>query len=133
MPSRAQVARERERVRRAVAWWQRKLGWSYDISVTACVLPKDRMQIAARCWPEDPRAFDLWADVETVQGLGTQGVRELVVHELGHALLWPIAERATRRMSARDRTAWVARVEEPVVTEWARVVSRLALGRWSQR
>ena len=71
--------------------------------------------------------------METVQGLDTQSIRELVVHELGHILVWPIAEDAVKGMSERDRVAWVERVEEPVVTEWARVVSRLGLGRWSQR
>lgn len=133
MPSPAQIARERERVRRAVAWWQKRLGWSYDIKVSGANLPKAEMQVSARCWPQDTRAFDFDFDVETVQGLDTNGVRELVIHELGHVLVWPIADDATRGMSESERVAWVDRVEEPVVNEWARVVSRLGLGRWSQR
>ena len=133
MPSAAQIARERERVRRAFAWWQRKLDWSYDIKITAGRLPSAEMQVSARAWPYDPKAFDIEFDVETVQELSTQELRENALHELGHILLWPATEDATKGMSDEERSAWVDRVEEPVVNEWARVVSRFALGKWSQR
>jgi hypothetical protein len=133
MPSPAQVARERERVRRAFDWWQKKLGWSYDIKVVGGALPAEEMRIGARCWPQDPKAFDVDFDIETIQDLNVHGIRELALHELGHAFLWPVAERATRGMTVKERVAWVEQVEEPVVYEWTRAVSKLALGRWSQR
>lgn len=116
-----------------MAWWQKRLGWSYDIKVTGTALRANEMQVSARCWPRDRRAFDFDFDVATVQDLDTNGVRELVIHELGHVHVWPIADDATKGMSDKQREEWVERVEEPVVTEWARVMCRLALGKWSQR
>lgn len=133
MPSAAQIARERERVRRAVAWWLRKLGWSYDIRVMGATLAKAELQVSARYWPQDPKAFDIEIDAPSLQDLDSHQIRELVIHELGHILIWPVAEDATKGMTESARMEWVERVEEPVVTELARVLSRNVLGRWSQR
>lgn len=133
MPSRAQVARERERVRRAVDYLQRRLGIALDIRVEhepdcgaeASCLPRD--------WPREPRAFIVGFDAGIVCDLTTQELREVILHELLHALTWPLREFAMKGLSEKAADEWSDRIEEPVIRELTRIVATHALGRWSQR
>lgn len=131
MPSPAQIARERERVRRAVAFVQRRLGIALDVKVTAD--SKHEADLFARDWPREPKAFALRFSPTVAATLSTHEVRELVLHELVHAIHWPVYETATRGMKAKDRDAWEDVVLEPVIRELTRIVATHALGRWSQR
>lgn len=131
MPSPAQIARERERVRRAVDYLQRRLGIALDVKLN----PECRYeaQIHARDWPREPKAFTLSFNPGIAATLSTHEIRELVLHELAHAIHWPVYETATCGMSTKAREAWEDTVLEPVIRELTRIVATHALGRWSQR
>jgi hypothetical protein len=133
MPSAAQIARERERVRRALAYVQRKLETAFDIKLEHDTDVGAEMWIGPRQWPEEPKAFTLGFDAAITADLTTHELREVVLHELLHALTWPMREFGVKGFSEKAAEAWSSRVEEPVVRELTRIISTHALGRWSQR
>jgi hypothetical protein len=131
--SAAQIARERERIRRALAYVQRRLGTSFDVRVEHCKDDSVEMSMRPRAWPQEPRAFILGFDARFCVEMTTQELRETVIHELLHAITWPLREFAMKGLSERAADEWADRIEEPVVRELSRIVSTHALGRWSQR
>ena len=133
MPSRAEIARERERVRRALAYVQRRLGIALDVRIEHEADCGAEMSCQPRDWPREPKAFVIGFDAGITADLTTQQLREVVIHELVHALTWPLREFAMRGLSERAADEWSDRIEEPVVRELARIISTHALGRWSQR
>lgn len=133
MPSAAQIARERERVRRALAYVQRRLGIALDVRVEHETRDGNEMAIYPRDWPREPRAFTLDFNASFIVDLSTQELRENVIHELLHALTWPLREFAMKGLSERAADEWADRIEEPVIRELTRIVATHALGRWSQR
>lgn len=133
MPSRAQIARERERVARALVYLQRKLELAYDVRIEHDSDNGAEMCIGPRAWPEEPKAFTLGFDAGITEDLSTHEVREVVLHELLHAITWPIREFALKGLSERAAEEWSSRFEEPVIRELTRIIATHALGRWSQR
>ena len=133
MPSAAQIARERERVRRALAYIQRKLGIAFDIRVEHEADCGAEMTMSPRDWPREPKAFVLGFDAGIVADMTTQELRETVIHEVVHALTWPMREFGMKGLSDRAAEEWSDRIEEPVVRELTRIIATHALGRWSQR
>jgi hypothetical protein len=133
MPSRAQIARERERVRRAVDYLQRRLGIALDVRVIHEADCGAEASCSPRDWPREPKAFDIGFDAAIVADLSTQELREVVLHELLHALTWPLREFAMRGLSERAADEWSDRIEEPVIRELTRIVATHALVRCSQR
>ena len=133
MPSAAQIARERERVRRALAFVQRRLGIALDVRVEHEADCGAEMSMQPRDWPMDQKAFVLGFDAGIVADLTTQEIRENVIHEVLHALTWPLREFAMRGLSERAADEWADRIEEPVIRELTRIIATHALGKWSQR
>lgn len=133
MPSPAQIARERERVKRAVAYVQRRLGIALDIRIEHDANGEAEMSMSPRDWPMDQHAFVMGFDAGIVAELTTQELRENVVHEIMHGLTWPLREFAMKGLSERAADEWADRIEEPVIRELTRIVATHALGKWSQR
>ena len=133
MPSSAQIARERVRVQRALVYVQRKLGVAYDVKVEHEADCGAEMSIGPRDWPREPKAFRLGFDAGIVADLTTHEVREDVLHELIHAITWPMREFALKGLSEKAAEEWCDRFEEPVVRELTRIVSTHALRKWAQR
>jgi hypothetical protein len=133
MPSAAQIARERERIKRALAFVQRRLGTAYDVRVEHDPDTGAEMSMSPRAWPQEPHGFIMGFDARYVCDLTTQELRENVIHELLHAVTWPLREFAMKGFSERAADEWADRIEEPVIRELTRIVATHALGRWSQR
>lgn len=133
MPNAAQIARERERVRRAVAYVQRRLGLALDVRIEHQGRCGAEASCQPRDWPREPKAFILGFDADIVVDLTTQELREVVIHELMHAVTWPLREFAMKGLSERAADEWSDRIEEPVIRELTRIIATHALGKWSQR
>jgi hypothetical protein len=120
-------------VRRALTYVQKKLGLALDVKIEHDNKHGAEMCIGPRDWPREPRAFTLGFDASIVADLTTQELRENVIHEVTHALTWPLREFAMKGLSEKAADEWSDRIEEPVVRELTRIIATHALGRWSQR
>lgn len=133
MPSPAQIARERERVRRAVADVQKRLRLAFDVKLVHEDSEGNDFAAYPRAWPLNRTAFYLDFDAGVSMDLSAPDLREDVVHEVLHMVTWPVRASATRGMTDEQSDRWSDEIEEPVIRELTRIVATHALGRWSQR
>ena len=133
MPSAAQIARERERVWRALAEVQKRLVLAFDVKLVHEDTEGHDYAAYPRAWPLSRTAFYLDFDAAIAAETTMPDLREDMIHEVMHMVTWPLREAATKGMTDEESDRWADEVEEPVIRELTRIVATHALGRWSQR
>ena len=127
--TRAEVRREKERLERAFAFVQRRLGLTLDLLLESnrdidmlCVGPTNR-------GVEDPHAFLVGFNPDTVHALSTYELRQAALHELLHAWQFPFWEAATANLQRKVKDHIMERYWEPLVYEMERKLSPWVLRR----
>ena len=126
--TRSEIRREEERVARALAYVMRRLEQTFDLSVGSREQP-NLIEIEPRCWPDDPKLFNVFIRPELVAALTLAEVRHEALHEILHMMEWPLYEEATKRMNAAQTEAFRVNVWEPHTHELTRRLAPYVLGR----
>ena len=125
--TRAEVRREEERVARALLYVQRRLEQAFDLSRGSRLQP-NMIEIEPRCWPDDPKLFNVWIRPELTSALTLAEIRHEALHEILHMMEWPLYEAATARMSTAKVEEFRVNVWEPHTHEMTRRLARWVLG-----
>ena len=127
--TRAEVRREKERLERAFAFVQRRLGLTLDITLSPdagisllSIGPSER-------GVEDPHCFIVGFNPDTVHALSLAELRQSAFHEILHAWQYPFWQAATAALPKKVRDHVMERYWEPVVYEMERKLSPWLLGR----